>query len=236
MRRALTMVSAILFVLTLFAYSGWTFVETPPADKAVFHQNGDCTSAYTLELGVGDYGSLPPPSSEYNLATWNDQISCMTIGSGISKVIVFEHTNFGGKRKEFSRASNNPLGSWSFAGGDWWNDKISSIKVIGPAPANNVVFFQDGDYNGNYMQLPRGEYGDLRNLDVSESGGRNWNDLISSMKIGAGITKVTVYWDVKSEPISGSGREFKRTNQNPDGCYSLTGDGWNDKISGIKIE
>jgi hypothetical protein len=240
LRRKLQMkrIVPLLTVLGLFLLvspSANSLIPTPPDDNAVFHQDGDCNSFYTIALRVGDY----PDLGSYHLGdigspTWNDQISCMTIGLNISKVIVYEHTNFKGKRKEFSRNTNtNSLGSWSFAGGDWWNDKISSIKVIGPGPANKVVFFQDGDYNGNYMQLGKGEYKDIRSYTTGGTGSPNWNDQISSMKIGTGISKVTVYWDTN---FGGSKREFKRQADNPDGCWSLTGDGWNDKISGIKIE
>jgi hypothetical protein len=235
MRRAFTVLSTVLFALTLFAYPGLAQIPEPPADRAVFHQNGDCNSANQLEVGVGEYNNLFFSSMTpwFDMASWNDQISCITIGSEISKVIVFENTNFGGKRKEFSRTYTNPFGARSFAGGDWWNDKISSLKVIGPAPANNVVFYQDGDYNGNQIQLHTGEYKDLRSYDTGASGTPDWNDKISSMKIGTGITKVTVYWDIN---CGGKSREFKRQSDNPDGCWSLTGDGWNDKISSIKVE
>ena len=196
MKRIVLFLPVLGLLLLLSPYAN-SVIETPPADLAVFYINGTCDSAYDLRLGVGEYSSLVNwNTAEVGSPSWNDQISCMTIGSGIGKVIVFENTNFGGKRKEFSRASNNPVGSWSFAGGDWWNDKISSIKVISPAPANNVVFFQNGDYNGNYIQLRVGEYKDLRSYNTGESGSPTWNDQISSMKIGAGITKVIVYWDV----------------------------------------
>ncbi len=235
MRRAFTVMSGIILILTLFAYPGLAQIWEPPSDKAVFHQDGECNSANQLELGVGEYNNLSFPSMEpwFGMTTWNDQISCITMGWEISKVIVFENINFGGKRKEFSRTYTNSLGAWSFKGGDWWNDKISSIKIIGPAPANNVVFYQDGDYNGNQIQLRKGGYSDLRSYDTGAPGTPSWNDQISSMKIGTGIAQVTVYWDINS---GGKSRVFKRQSDNPDGCWSLTGDGWNDKISSIKVE
>jgi len=130
MKRVIVLLSVLGLTLLLTPYAK-SFFPAPPDDKAVFHQNGDCNSFYSISLGVGDY----PNIGCYNLdtlgsPTWNDQISCMTIGLKISKVIVYEHINYGGKRKEFSRnTSTNPFGSWSFAGGDWWNDKISSIKI-----------------------------------------------------------------------------------------------------------
>ena len=256
MRRTFIAVSAILFVLTLFACFGWA-IEPAPYNKVVFYQDGDCDTGNYMQLGVGDYADL----RTYNTGgsgspNWNDQISCMTIGEEISKVIVYEHINFGGKSKTFSKTSSNPLGSWSLSGLSW-NDKISSVKVIGPgyerdagtttgtttgtgttapaceSPANKVVFYQDGGYSGNYMQLGMGNYPDLRTYNTGAAGSPNWNDQISSMAIGSGITKVIVYEHIN---YGGSSKEFKRTSSNPNGCWTLGGDWWNDNISSIKVQ
>lgn len=104
-------------------------VQPAPAGKAVFYQDYQCTTGNSITLGTGNHSDLRQwNTGAQGSPNWNDQISCMVIGEGVSKVTVYEHINFKGKSKVFTRKPNNPLGSWSLAK-DWWNDKISSIKI-----------------------------------------------------------------------------------------------------------
>jgi hypothetical protein len=104
-------------------------VQPAPADKAVFYQDYRCTTGNKMELGRGSYPDLRTyNTAELGSPTWNDQISCMVIGQNIGKVTVYQHINFKGKSKTFTKTSNNPLGTWSLAK-DWWNDSISSMKI-----------------------------------------------------------------------------------------------------------
>jgi hypothetical protein len=126
MKRVCIVVSGIFLSLVLFVYSGWA-AHTAPRDKALFYQDGGCDSGNYATLGVGEY----PDLRAYKIAggtTWNDQISCIAIGSGITRVIVYEDINFRGRSKEFTRSWGNRDNSWDLGRG-WWNDRISSIKV-----------------------------------------------------------------------------------------------------------
>ncbi len=104
-------------------------VQPAPSGRVVFYQDYQCTTGNCITLRAGEHSDLRQwNTGAQGSPNWNDQISCMVMGSGISKVIVYEHINFKGKSKTFTRTSNNPLGCWSLAG-NWWNDKISSIKI-----------------------------------------------------------------------------------------------------------
>jgi len=128
MKRFLILMFGLALVLPLFTMSDAT-ITPPPYDKAVFYQDYQCETGNYMQLKIGNYPDLRGyNTAELGSPTWNDQISCMTIGAGVRKVIVYEHINYKGKSKEFKRTSSNPLGAWSLTG-NWWNDKISSIKV-----------------------------------------------------------------------------------------------------------
>lgn len=104
-------------------------IQPAPADKVVFYQDYQCTTGNKITLGRGSYSDLRSyNTAQLGSSSWNDQISCMVIGENISKVTVYQDINYKGKSKTFTKTSNNPIGTWSLAK-DWWNDKISSIKV-----------------------------------------------------------------------------------------------------------
>lgn len=127
----------LVFCFVLFIPVIASAIDPAPANTVRFYRDYQCTTGPSSTFGPADYQDLRQypqndPNSPYapiSGTNWNDQISCMTIGQGISKVIVYEHIKFGGKSKTFTRTTNNPLGSWSLAQ-DWWNDKISSVKII----------------------------------------------------------------------------------------------------------
>ena len=104
-------------------------VQPAPAGKVVFYQDYQCTTGNFITLGIGEHKDLRQwNTGAQGSASWNDQISCMVIGEGVGTVTVYQDINFKGKSKEFKRTRNNPNGVWSLAG-NWWNDRISSIKI-----------------------------------------------------------------------------------------------------------
>lgn len=119
-------------VALVLVCSSLTFAETiqpAPDNRVAFYQDYQCTTGNKIVLGPGSYSNMTQwNTAELGSPTWNDQISCMVIGAGINKVTVYQHANYKGKSKTFTRTNNNPLGTWSLAG-DWWNDSISSIKI-----------------------------------------------------------------------------------------------------------
>jgi hypothetical protein len=132
MKRTFLLVLCLALVIPVIASA----IDPAPAGTVRFYRDYQCSTGPSTTFGPGVYMDLRqyPQNDPDTFATipgtnWNDQISCMTIGAGISKVIVYENINFKGKSKEFTRTSNNPLGSWSLAQ-DWWNDRISSVKII----------------------------------------------------------------------------------------------------------
>jgi hypothetical protein len=132
MKRAFLLFLGLVLSITVIASA----IDPAPAGTVRYYRDYQCSTGPSTTFGPGEYKDLRqyPQNDPDTFATitgtnWNDQISCITIGTGISKVIVYEHINFKGKSKTFTRTTNNPLGSWSLAG-DWWNDRISSVKII----------------------------------------------------------------------------------------------------------
>merc|ERR1712072_1262637 len=61
--------------------------------------------------------------------TPNDDMSSLTVGDGCC-VITYEHYNFGGKSKKYCAKTSFVV--------KWWNDKVSSIKVVKAAYKDEV--------------------------------------------------------------------------------------------------
>ncbi len=132
MKKVFLLVLFLVLVIPAIASA----IDPAPAGNVRFYRDYQCSTGPSSTFGPGEYKNLtqypqhdPDTFEAISGTNWNDQISCMTIGTGISKVIVYQHANFKGKSKTFTRTSNNPLGSWSLAK-DWWNDSISSVKII----------------------------------------------------------------------------------------------------------
>jgi len=60
--------------------------------------------------------------------TWNDRIACLRIGANVNRVTVYQHPNFKGKSRSFTRTASNPKGVWSLQGCGW-DKNVSSIFV-----------------------------------------------------------------------------------------------------------
>ncbi|MFH1154313.1 MAG: hypothetical protein V1793_10890 [Pseudomonadota bacterium] len=127
-------VAILCLVLIIPAIAG--AIDPAPNGTVRFYRDYQCTTGPSTTFGPGEYKDLRqyPQNDPDTFATipgtsWNDQVSCMTIGTDISKVIVYQDINFKGKSRTYTRTSNNPLGAWSLAQ-DWWNDRISSMKII----------------------------------------------------------------------------------------------------------
>ena len=107
-------------------------VGDPGPGQVFFYDNHQCKSnnpndwlSFNTGAKIADLTTWKVGSTSQN---WNDRISCMKIGPGVSKVIVYQHIKYGGKTKTFTRTSSNPNGVWSLQG-DWWDDSISSFKI-----------------------------------------------------------------------------------------------------------
>jgi len=99
----------------VFFYDNYQCVTNNPNDWMSFNQG-----AY-----IADLTKWQVMGTNQN---WNDRISCMKIGPGVSKVIVYQHINSGGSTKTYTRTTSNPNGVWSLSG-DWWDNSISSFRI-----------------------------------------------------------------------------------------------------------
>jgi hypothetical protein len=87
-------------------------------------------------------------------------------------------------------------------------------------------------YSGHYfMVYADRDYNDLRSLYVETNPSVNWNDRISSLKVGKNAC-VTFWQDIN---YRGSKGTYEADGRNVKAVSSLVGPGWNDKISSIKI-
>jgi hypothetical protein len=132
MKRFIPVFLCLMLLIPVIASAA---IQPAPANTVRFFRDHQCETGPSTTFGKGYYKDLRqyPQNDPDTFATipgtnWNDQISGIVIGANISKIVVYQHINYGGKSKTFTRAANNPLGAWSLAG-DWWNDSISSVKI-----------------------------------------------------------------------------------------------------------
>ncbi len=189
---------------------------------------------------------------------WNDQISSIQVisadgdgrysGPGYGDrvrlsddaICVYEDDHFRGRSRCWNVGDRVPSLP-SFEGG-FWNDRISSIRLIGQARA---VLYEDSNYRGDDMVI-RSDIPDLKKVRTDRGDG-NWNDRISSLK----IFRDRLDWN-EGRPIRGSfgDREggvcfYEDTNYRGDSiCFriddgsrdlSKVQGGWGDRISSIRV-
>jgi hypothetical protein len=92
--------------------------------------------------------------------------------------------------------------------------------------ANHVYFYQDINYKGAVISFNGiRDVPDLRAYPMN--GSQNWNDRISSIKVGTGV-KLIVYKDINYK-----GGSYELTG--PAWISTLVSNGWNDKISSFRV-
>lgn len=103
-----------------------------------------------------------------------------------------------------------------------------SLPFIASAQtANRVYFYEDIDYKGAVVSFNGiRDVPDLRSYPTG-SGGKNWNDRISSIKVGTGV-RLIVYKDINYKGGS-------YTVPGPGWISTLVSNGWNDKISSFRV-
>ena len=111
---------------------------------------------------------------------------------------------------------------------------LSPGEIDPQNPASNmVVFFEHTNYEGKWfaVYIDR-DYSDLRSLYLGENqSSGNWNDKISSLKIGQDAC-VTMWKDIT---YRGDKSALKGNATSVNAISSLVSSGWNDKISSIKV-
>ena len=104
----------------------------PVRGEVVVYMDGDCQGIVYYSFNGNnrhewsDLTTLIWPDQRGRL---NDSISCYVIGHR-TDFYYYEHINFGGKKVKASNTYNDRLVQKSFKGNDWWNDRISSVKVF----------------------------------------------------------------------------------------------------------
>ena len=94
--------------------------------------------------------------------------------------------------------------------------------------SNQVLVYEHTKYGGAYMSFDGiREVADLRGYNTGELGTPNWNDRISSLKVGSEL-KLIVFRDINFKGTSW-------TVTGPATISTLVSNGWNDKISSFRI-
>lgn len=94
--------------------------------------------------------------------------------------------------------------------------------------SNQVFVYEDINYGGAYIRWDGiRDIPDLRSYNTGAQGTPNWNDRISSLKVGSDV-KLIVYKDIN---YKGGSMTFT----GPATISTLVSAGWNDKISSLRI-
>lgn len=150
---------------------------------------------------------------------WNDQISSVAVPQGW-KVVLYEH-NWGGR--SMTLTSDWTANSWN----DFWNDRVSSIRVIPPVyghcgtrtrtEAQGITLFEHSDFGGARTFITQ-TTNDLTRFQ--------WNDAVSSIAVPAGWS-VVLY-----EHANFGGHRITVTSN---WTVRNWNDFWNDRISSIEV-
>lgn len=207
----------------------------PNENQVCFYENDSYGGEYICLNSSGEYVDLGRFFVGNTTKNWHDKISSVIIGAKAC-AIMYEHPNGGGyclilygngtESRYFPKLSDYKF-----------NDKASHIKSIAypnnlprePA-SNQVVLFEHTNFDGLGLVLNADK--DEPNLSTySFAGGQNWNDKISSLKIGTEAC-LTAWLDAnyKGARIPWDGNGFNVTN-GPD----LHPSGLGDKISSVKV-
>jgi len=94
--------------------------------------------------------------------------------------------------------------------------------------SNQVYVYEHINYGGAYMRFDGlREVADLRSYNTGAQGTPNWNDRISSLKVGSEV-KLVVFADINYKGASW-------TVPGPASISTLVSNGWNDRISSFRI-
>lgn len=170
----------------------------------------------------------------------NDKISSIEISRG-AQVKIYADDGFGGEFLELARSVEN-LAELARAGGQNWNDAISSFRVFesrhgrprgrDPSRTPRIIVFSRDDYHGEAFEIFPGEKLDNLNRERFDSG-TDLNDEISSIRV-VGSLRVRLYFDTRygGEYIDITAdtsdlERLRRTDPRKN---------WNDKASSLVVE
>ncbi len=233
----------IVFMLTgFFSLISNAQAFVPNDNQVCFYENDNYTGAYICLNSTGEYRDLGYFFVGTSNRNWHDKISSVIIGRNAC-AILYEHPNNSGyclilRGNGVSQRRIPKLSAYNF------NDKASHIKSLAypdnlpPEPyQDEVIFFEHSNFDGYFLRYPTDlDLADLtrQNLEDPFTGtisAYNWNDRISSMKIGA-KSCITGWININ---YSGQKWMYRANGNN---CWNITDMGplgSGDKFSSFKI-
>lgn len=235
------LLSGVLAISAILC-AGPAAAQQPQSNEAIFWADINETGTRFAESFTQEYHDLSTVSS-------NDKFSSARMGD-YARALAFENAEYGGACITFSgRQVGGATGDYpdlravnaGLSGSKNWNDRISSLVIrdgrtgstcVQPA-TNEVVFWQNADYGGaQFRALTTDDFRNLKN--VKFPGGGNWNDSISSIRVG-GDASIMAFEDADFGGkcfIFEAGDYNNLTNQNTNLTGSRT---WNDRISSMMV-
>jgi hypothetical protein len=105
---------------------------------------------------------------------------------------------------------------------------LAVVSWAADPTSNQVYVYEHINYDGAYMRFDGlREVPDLRSYNTGALGTPNWNDRISSLKVGSEV-KLVVFADINYKGASW-------TVTGPASIKTLVSNGWNDRISSFRI-
>jgi hypothetical protein len=186
-------------------YEGWAECYYPGDEVATLRNHNDNISSVRVfgraSIVVFDETNFRGQSAEFfsdvpdlglrvigGSKSWSDRIESFYVGGdnarrgpGFSRqqqdtqagICVYEDANYRGRSQCWNVGSQQT----DLAQAGRWSDKISSIRVFGRTA---VEIYRDHEFNGEHLTID----GDVPDLARVGSSYGNWNDSISSLKIG----------------------------------------------------
>lgn len=169
---------------------------TPNDNQVCFYEHENYGGAYICISSSGEYVDLGRFFVGTSNRNWHDKISSVIIGKNAC-AIMYEHPNAGGYclilRGNGALRKIPKLTPYNF------NDKASHIKSVAypnnlpPEPyEDEVIFFEHSNFDGYSWRWPMDldlPIPDLTRYNMEDPFGNvssyNWNDRISSVKLGA---------------------------------------------------
>ena len=201
MKKGLFFALCLVLILPLIAGAA-----DPPKNEIKIYKDGSYS---------GSSSNMSTSQANLVQSGWNDMISSIKIGAGITKVVLYQDINFKGKTKTIKTDTD--------LSGTWWNDRISSFKIVlmpAAPPSGTVRFYWDKEYQGSSFDASGVE----ENANLVQSG---WNDKISSIMVGSEC-EVKVFEHINFNADGGKSKIIKTDTD-------LSGTWWNDKISSFRV-
>jgi hypothetical protein len=230
------------FINSAFAGKNITTGNQPfvPNDNQVcFYENDNYGGNYICLASNGEYPDLGAFLVGNTNKNWNDKISSVIIGKNAC-AIMYENTNGGGycltlRGNGIGERRIPKLSAYGF------NDKASHIKSLPypqnlpPEPSSNqVFFFEHNNFDGYYIGLSYDK--DIPSissysLNGINGSGPNWNDKISSIKVGK-YACATTWFNIN---YGGQRNFFEAGGYETANYPDLGPSGVGDKISSFKL-